>query len=673
MDYVLKEGKLTITNNKNGYKKVLVLRKGQIESINYIENNFMKNFLLVAPTAWGKTVIALVYIIKMYNNGLKSAYTAPLKALTAEILEKLNEVGFNVLEDTGDFRKDPSKDYKKCDVLVTTYERLDSVIRNQKNHIAFDDFGLLIVDEVHTIHSLNRGVNLESLIVKIKFHTSMAIMGMSATADNYKSIADFLNCVKNFGYVHVPVSERPIKQDIKIKYYMSEYHQASITERSNMLRPIFNDLIRRDKQALIFCSSRKRCEQLAKKFANMNQRDPIILAKRSNYTWHHAGVQVYQKKEIEKMFVENKVRFIFCTPTLAMGVNLPAYCVVIFDTTRWSGLLSDNVLIESIEIEQMVGRAGRPQYGEKTCEVYIFSRNKDNPYIIHPSFIESKMYDELKMVFNEWITSGINFPEEIKECLGETFLSKQHDFNDLKMKGTDALKFLLNYGFINKTDEGFIPSFLGKMTALFYIRPETALHFKILESEYNKRTFSDLELTANLLNTKEFLDLVRVEERDAKLVDLCSTEFSQNGISHKLFDKRILKALPMLFTDYFNKKYNVKIILYRTDQGTLAKIMERLLSSAEVIIYDKELKKRISYLKVMIQNRTLNRDVAILKSAQGLGNVRLNRLFGAKIKSPETFLRKSDVELMRIMNVSKRVLDDIKISLKQAIKDNKEV
>lgn len=670
MDYVLENGKLTITNNGNGYRKELVLRKGQIEAINYIQDNFMENFLLVAPTAWGKTVVAIIYIIKMYNNSLKVVYTAPLKALTAEIVKKLNEIGFKVLEDTGDFRKDPLKDYKKCDVLTTTYERFASVIINQKNHSVFDDFGLVVVDEVHIVHSKSRGVNLESLIVKIKQHTSLAIMGMSATISNYKQVSEFIEG----DYIYVPISERPVKQNIKIMYFRSEYHQASITERNNMLRPVINDLIRRNKQALIFCSSRKRCEQLAKSFSGMNQRDPIELAKRSNYTWHHAGVEVYQKKEIEKIFIENKVRFLFCTPTLAMGVNLPAYSVVIYDTTRWSGLLSKNVLIESLDVEQMVGRAGRPQYGEKECEVYILSREEDNPYVLQENYIESQMFKELKLVFNEWITSGITFVDEIKESLFEkTLLSKQRDFDDLRKEGTIALRFLLNNGFINKIGDEFISTFLGKMTALFRIRPETALHYKRIEYEYHKRTFTDLELTATFLNTDEFLDLVRVEERDTKLIDLCSSEFLQNNISHKLFDKRILKALPMIFTDYFSKKYNVRIILYRNDQGTLSKIMKRLLSSAEVIIYDKDLKKRISYLKVMIQNKTLNRDVAILKSAHGLGDIRLNRLFKVGIKSPETFLRKTNAELMRIMNVSKKVLDGIKISLKQSIKDNKEV
>ena len=78
--------------------------------------------------------VRIIYIIKMYNNGLKVVYTSPLKALTAEIVEKLIEIGFNVLEDTGDFRKDPLEDYEKCDVLSTTYERFDSVITNPNNH-----------------------------------------------------------------------------------------------------------------------------------------------------------------------------------------------------------------------------------------------------------------------------------------------------------------------------------------------------------------------------------------------------------------------------------------------------------------------------------------------------------------------------------------------------------
>lgn len=660
----------TIKTDK-GFNLNYELRKGQAEAIEAIDSNFMENIVFVAPTAYGKTIVAVHYIIGMYNAGLKTLYTAPLKALTAEMVSMLNDMGFIVLEDTGDYRKDPKKDYKKADIVITTNERLDSVMRNPKNHWVFNDFGLLIVDEIHNVHTRNRGTNLESLLVKIKHHTGLAIMAMSATVDNYDLIADFLNAK----YIYVPPEERPVKQNIKVKYYYSEYQTASIQERNNMIRPLLHDLIRKDKQALVFCSSRNRCESLARDFSDLRLKDPVLMAKKSNYTWHHADLEIYQKKEIERMFRNNEVRFIFCTPTLAMGVNLPAYCVIIYDTCRWNGLISDWELIETIEVEQMIGRAGRPQFGEKECQVLILSRIADDPYTFEESIVESKLALELRAVLNEWITSDITDIEELKNCLlNKSLISLQMDKEELKNSGGKALGFLLENGFINKTDTNeFTPTFLGRITALFYIKPETSLHFKQVESEYRKE-ISDLELTAILLNTDEFLDMIRVnKKKDAEVVILCGREFNSMGVSAKIYDERILKAIPMIFTSYFNEKYKVRIIVYRSTVGKLSGIMNRLFSSAEVIIQDRDLKKRISQLKVMVKNRTLDRDIAILKSVRGIGGVRLKRLFDAGIKKPDHFFRRTDSDLMRIMKVTIKQLNNIKENLKLELKRNETI
>lgn len=661
---ILEEKTLKITNDK-GLNQQFELRRGQKEIIELTETNFMENMLFVAPTAYGKTIGAVNYIIKVINSGMKAIYCAPLKALTAEILEKLHELGLNVLEDTGDDRKNPEKDYPKCDVLITTYERFDSVIRNPKNHELLESlFGLIIIDEVHTVHSEGRGVNLESLIVKIKYHTSMAIMGLSATADNYKEIANFLGAK----YVYVPKEERPVEQHINIQYYYGEWQNATMKERNNYLRKTLNNIILDNGQALIFCSSRKRCEQLAKDFSGYNIKDPILLAKKSNYSWHHAGLQHFQRKEIESMFLNEKLRFIFCTPTLAMGVNLPAYSVIIYDSSRWSGLLSDEVLIDKMEIQQMIGRAGRPQYGQKECEVYIYVHAKNKPYIIEESIIESKMLKELKAVLNEWITSSITSKGEIKSCLNQTLLSVQVDKEKIKECASKALTWLVNNGFCHFLGNEFTPTFLGKMTALFYIRPETALHFKMLETIYHEKEYSDLELVAYLINTEEFLENIRVDKRDAELVGICGSEFTTNKIDMKLFDERILKSLPLIFKSYFEEKYQIKIKLYRNDAITLNGLMERIFSSAGVIIFDKELKKRVNDLRIMVQNKTLDRSLAILRGTKEIGDVRLNKLIRAGIKSPEKFLKQSDESLMRIMNVKKPLLLTIKENLKENLR-----
>lgn len=660
----IKNDKINIINNLKNYNVNFKLREYQKKAIDKIDRNFMENFLFVAPTAYGKTIVAVYYLIKVIKSGLKVIYTAPLKALTWEIKNKLNDIGIDVLEDTGDNRKKPDKDYEKADIIITTYERLDSIMRNQKYHPILQNFGLLIVDEVHTIHSEGRGINLESLLTKIMTHTPMSIMGMSATIDNYKTVADFLDCE----YIYVPPEERPVKQNIYIKYYEYYYNSQAIKERNVILRNIVNRLIRINKQALIFCSSRKRCEYLAKKFSGYSDRDPIRLAQKSNYTYHHAGLNSVQKKKVENLFLANKCKFIFCTPTLAMGVNLPAYCVIIYDTFRWNGLMSKNVLIDSMEIEQMVGRAGRPQYGEKECEIYIFSRKEDYPYKIRDSIVISKLDTDLKDVINEWICSGINHKLSIKDAIYSTLCSVQVDKKTLKKKAQDALNWLINNGFVNyMNNDEFTSSFLGKMTSLFYIKPKTSLHFKEIESEFTKRDFSDLELVSELINVEEFLDLIRVEDRDKKVVDLCSREFDKQNIPNKLWKEKIMKVIPMIFTKHFENKYNTQIKVYRNDSVALVSMMRRLFSSAKVIVYNDKMKQRINGLEVMVKTRSLNREIAILKRVKGLGDVRINRLIKANIKSADQFLKTSDNNLKNIMRVSDKVLLKIKSNLKQTL------
>jgi replicative superfamily II helicase len=662
---IVKGNNLKIENDK-GLVQSYELRRGQKDIIDLTENNFMENLLFVAPTAYGKTIGAVNYIIKVYNSGMKSIYCAPLKALTAEIEIELNNLGFNVIQDTGDNRKNPEKDYPKCDVLITTYERFDSVIRNPRNHDLIEElFGLIIVDEVHSVYSDSRGVNLESLIVKVKYHTSMAIMGLSATADNIGDVANFLEAK----YVYVPKEERPVKQTVNIKYYYGDYQSVAMKEKNIWLRKTFNDIILQDGQALIFCSSRRRCEILAKEFGGYNINDPIKLALKSNYSWHHAGLQHFQKKEIETLFLKEKLRFIFCTPTLAMGVNLPAYSVIIYDSTRWNGLLSDEVLIDNIEIQQMVGRAGRPQFGQTECDVYVYVHQKYNPYTIEESIIESKMLKQMKSVLNEWINSSITMKDEIKICLNQTLLSQQIDRDEIKNHASEALTWLVNNGFCHFLGDQFTSTFLGKMTALFYIQPETALHFKKIETTYHEKDYTDLELTAKLINTEEFLENIRVEERDAELIRICSTEFIENRIDLKLFDERILKSIPLIFKTHFENKYNVRIMIYRNDAVALNKLMERIFTSAGVIIFNKVLKSRVNDLKVMVQNKTLDRSLAVLRGTKGIGDIRLNRLIHAGIKNPEQFLKLSDVKLMRIMRIKINTLDTIKHNLKERLRE----
>ncbi|KAG7265796.1 hypothetical protein CRUP_000767 [Coryphaenoides rupestris] len=76
--------------------------------------------------------------------------------------------------------------------------------------------------------------------------------------------------------------------------------------------------------------------------------------------YHHAGVDVSDRKMVEEAFTLGDLPVLFTTSTLAMGVNLPAHLVVVKSTTHYvSGSCEE---YSEADMLQMIGRAGRPQH-----------------------------------------------------------------------------------------------------------------------------------------------------------------------------------------------------------------------------------------------------------------------------------------------------------------------
>src|SRR5207247_5914088 len=115
--------------------------------------------------------------------------------------------------------------------------------------------------------------------------------------------------------------------------------------------------------------------------------------------FHHAGLTNDQRGRVEKELRKGRVRWIVATPTLAMGVDLPARRVVIRDLNRFDvnyGLTPIPVL----EVKQMCGRAGRPRY-DPYGEAILFAKELDDVdeliqdyFLSEPEAIESKLGSE---------------------------------------------------------------------------------------------------------------------------------------------------------------------------------------------------------------------------------------------------------------------------------------
>ena len=75
------------------------------------------------------------------------------------------------------------------------------------------------------------------------------------------------------------------------------------------------------------------------------------------------------RKLTEQMFAEGAIRVLCCTATLAWGVNLPVHSVIIRGTEVYNPEKGGIVDLSILDVQQIFGRAGRPQFdssGEAT-------------------------------------------------------------------------------------------------------------------------------------------------------------------------------------------------------------------------------------------------------------------------------------------------------------------
>jgi ATP-dependent DNA helicase HFM1/MER3 len=85
--------------------------------------------------------------------------------------------------------------------------------------------------------------------------------------------------------------------------------------------------------------------------------------------YHHAGLDPKDRTAIEQAYLRGEIGVICCTSTLAVGVNLPCHFAIIKGTwTFYSGATRD---LSELEVLQMLGRAGRPQFDTSAIAVIM--------------------------------------------------------------------------------------------------------------------------------------------------------------------------------------------------------------------------------------------------------------------------------------------------------------
>ncbi|KAI5189295.1 pre-mRNA-splicing helicase BRR2 [Nematocida sp. AWRm77] len=372
-----------------------------------------ENVLVSAPTGAGKTDIALLAIVKHLEaceeaegrgsteRGSKVVYIAPMKALAVEITHKLcKRLSVGVKEHTGDTAL-TAEEIEASTVLVCTPEKFDISIRYLSSPL-LKQIGLVILDEVHILHS-TRGPVIESIVARQKLHSMRGygaraprLLGISATLPNAEDVGEFLGVKKEHlhtfsrEYRPVPISYSIIgmRKAIDQRSTLGAYVK-SLEVRSRMLWVLQDRIAQflRDKhQVIVFVHSRKDTEKVAAALAE--ETDPRELPEeemesiehmpeklRDLYAKgvfiHHAGLPRETKLFAEASFKKKKTQVLVSTSTLAWGVNLPARAVIIFGTSFYSPETGRYEDVSFLDVQQMFGRAGRPQFDSKAEGILI--------------------------------------------------------------------------------------------------------------------------------------------------------------------------------------------------------------------------------------------------------------------------------------------------------------
>ncbi|MCK5038354.1 MAG: DEAD/DEAH box helicase [Thermoplasmata archaeon] len=482
----------------------------QVEAVKHVLEG--KSIVLAIPTASGKSLVSYLGILRAILKGGKALYIVPLKALASEKFEDLKafeSLGLKIGMATGDL-DDIDISLEKLDIVIATSEKADSLMRHRARWM--DRINVVVADEIHLLHDATRGPTLEVTLTKMKLVCpDLQIIALSATISNSLDLAIWL------GAEHVTSDWRPV--DLKYGIYIDDSIEfldgssKAILDRKHNIVSLTLDTILEDGQVLVFVNSRRSTESLAERIAKANiklmkgeeadvlgelarklktkEDEPTSVGARlgrcieGGAAFHNAGLTNVQRKFIEKNYRDKKIKCIVATPTLAAGINLPARRVVVRDLTRYDGNYG-NVPIPVLEIRQMCGRAGRPQfdpYGEGilvASDDYQRRKILDNYILGEVEAISSKLGTEPALRTHILATIATGFAvseEELMEFIDGTFFSHQNDLWRIKDKIEDMLEFLEEEELI-RTDDGLSATLFGKRTSDLYIDPLSAVQLK---------------------------------------------------------------------------------------------------------------------------------------------------------------------------------------------------
>ena len=375
-------------NLTNAQKKVIK------EIYDEISNGKIVNRLIQGDVGSGKTVVAMVMLIYMAENGYQGALMAPTEILANQhylgIKERLEKIGLRI-----ELLTSSIKGKKKNEILEGIANgEVDIVIGTHsliEDNVIFKKLGLIVIDEQHRF-----GVNQRNKLREKGFLGNLLVMSatpiprslaLSIYGDLDLSIIDEL-----------PPGRTPIKtkwiandEDLE-KMYNFIYKKVNDGNQAYFVAPLIETS---DKMALK--SVDKVSEEIERKFSN--KKIGII----------HGKMKAKEKDEVMLKFKNKEYDILIATTVIEVGIDVPASTIITIYNAERFGLSA---------LHQLRGRVGR---GSKQSYCFLISN----------SITENS---KQRLSIMEETEDGFRIAEEDLKLRnsGEIFGLRQSGFSDLK-------------------------------------------------------------------------------------------------------------------------------------------------------------------------------------------------------------------------------------------------
>lgn len=662
-----------------------------------------ESFVVAAPTASGKTLIAEMAVLKtIFEGGGKVVYLVPLRALAREKYEdfKKRYGRMRVILSTGDYDSAEPWLYD-ADLIIATNEKMDSLIRHRAPWLK--DLALVVADEIHLIGESGRGPTLEVVLTRLRsIRPGLRILALSATIPNAEDFARWLGAkLVRSDWRPVPLREGVffngaiIFGDGSVKWTRGHTGSDAVD--------LALDTVAEGGQALIFVNTRKATEAVAKKAAeelhlegkaleplgllagevlNVVAEPTRICRKLSECVsrgsaFHHAGINYSQRKLIEDAFRDGRLKVIASTTTLAMGLNLPSRRVVIRDWYRYASGLGMRSL-PAIEIKQMSGRAGRPGYDEYGEAVIIARNKKDEEQLFRkyitgkPEKIESRLGSEPALRTHILAAIAGLFAgdrEELADFLGGTFCAVQEGTSRLALIADNVIGFLVDEEMITEKNGTLHATRFGRRVSELYIdplsgvilrdamrRPEKKEPFPVLHAI--SRAPDMMRLALKKKDYEEMLDLFHVHLQSLLLPD------EQKYVSEELLAE--LKTASVVMQWILEMPEDRIVGHFGIGPGDLRTLVDRadwLLYSAQEIGKTLNIKD-INLLPLRARVRYgIKEELLELVSLKGIGRVRARNLYDAGFRTLKDLTETNVEQISQVPAMGTALAENIKKQL----------